>query len=271
VRTLLTIAGFDPSSGAGITADLQTFAAHGFFGTSAITSLTVQSTLGVAATHAVDSGLLRQTLDHLYADIALAGVKIGMLGTSGNARAVGEFLQALNEQQLGNSKLPIVFDPVLVSSSGTELYPLAELETLHKELLLSINWLTPNWSELALLTGESVASLDEAVTAAEALNARHAHLNIVATGGNAEPPTDLVRLNNGDVHFITGERVETNSTHGTGCAFASALLCRLVEGEQPLDGARAAKRFVAEAMQRAPTIGHGRGPLNLLWPLTQTS
>jgi hydroxymethylpyrimidine/phosphomethylpyrimidine kinase len=271
VRTLLTIAGFDPSNGAGITADLQTFAAHGFFGTSAITSLTVQSTLGVAATQAVDSALLRHTLDHLCADLPPAGVKIGMLGTSGNARAVGEFLQALSEQESGNLKLPIVFDPVLVSSSGAELYMPAELEILHKEMLSAVSWVTPNWSELALLSGVGVTSVDEAATAAEALNARHPHLNIVATGGDANPPTDLVRLSNGDVHLITGEHVDTSSTHGTGCAFASALLCRLVEGDEPLDAARTAKRFVAEAMRRAPAIGHGRGPLNLLWPLTQPS
>jgi hydroxymethylpyrimidine/phosphomethylpyrimidine kinase len=266
-RIALSIAGFDPSSGAGVTADLKTFASHGIFGTAAITNLTVQSTIGVEGFEPVSGPFLARTLEYLCADLPPTGIKIGMLGTPDVASAVARFLQARHNRSEAEPALPVVLDPALKSSSGRELYPTYGLETLHQRLLPQINWITPNWSELGVLAGTAVHSLAQAETAAAALARRHPHLHIVVTGGDAEPPTDLLRLPGGELHRFPGKRIKTNSTHGTGCAFSSALLCRLLLGDTPVAAIRAAKSFVTEAMLHAPGIGHGHGPLDLLWPL----
>ncbi|HEX4156700.1 MAG TPA: bifunctional hydroxymethylpyrimidine kinase/phosphomethylpyrimidine kinase [Acidobacteriaceae bacterium] len=273
VLTGLTIAGFDPSSGAGVTADLQVFAAHGLFGVSAITSLTMQSTLGVAAVQAVDGAWIRRTLEHLTEDLPVAGIKIGMLGSEAAVRAVAEFLRNLRGRQgvaLGMSAVPVVLDPVLRSSSGHELLSGPGVEALVAELLPLVGWATPNWAELAVLSGREVGNLGQAAEAAAELGRRYSGLGVVATGGDAAEtvgPVDLLWTAEGGVREFRGAWVETRATHGTGCAFSSALLARLVLGDGPVEAVAAAKSYVAEAMRSAPGVGHGRGPLNLLWPL----
>lgn len=266
-RVALSVAGFDPSSGAGVTADLKTFASHGIFGISAITNLTVQSTLGVEGFEPVSGPFLARTLEYLCSDLPPAGIKIGMLGTPDVASAVARFLQSRNNGGESKPFMPIVLDPALKSSSGRELYPAYGLETLHQRLLPQINWVTPNWSELGILAQAPVTSLAQAESAAATLARRHPHLHIVVTGGDAEPPTDILRMPSGELHHFPGKRIKTRSTHGTGCAFSSALLCRLLLGDTPVAAIRAAKNFVAEAMRHAPGLGHGHGPLDLLWPL----
>jgi hydroxymethylpyrimidine/phosphomethylpyrimidine kinase len=278
-KTLLTIAGHDPSSGAGITADLQVFAAFGHFGVSAVTALTVQSTLGVAAIQTVDPTLLRQILEDLVADLPPAGIKIGMLGSAAIAQTVANFLhcrprKALHhavpsaEQGTGaGSEIPIILDPILRASSGASLLDHAALDTLHLHLLPLVTWITPNWPELSALTRLPVTTLADAESATQALAARHPHLHIVATGGDQTEPTDLLRLPCRETHRFAGEHIATTSTHGTGCAFSSALLSRLVLGDTAVAAVAAAKLYVTEAIRRAPQIGHGKGPLNLLWPV----
>lgn len=261
----LTIAGFDPSSGAGVTADLAVFAAHGLYGTAAITALTVQSTIGVAAVEAVDPAWLLHTVEHVSADLPAAGVKIGMLGSDAVVRTVAKFLR------LAPSRVPVVLDPVLRSSSGQQLLDPKALRRLHTELLPIVAWITPNWEELSALTGLRVRKLEEANNAADALGKLHPALHIVVTGGDQDEPVDLLRMPGGAVQSFRGEHVETSSTHGTGCAFSSALLSRLVLGDPPAAAVAGAKAYVAEALRRAPGVGHGRGPLNLLWPLQAAS
>ena len=274
-KTVFTIAGHDPSSGAGITADLQTFAAHGLFGTSAITALTVQSTLGVTEIQPISANFLTHTLRHLTADLPPAGIKIGMLGSGAIAETVTAFLEQGIHRDSPNSSpfepIPVVLDPILRASSGATLLDPAALETLHNRLLPAVTWITPNWSELSALTDLPIRTLAEAETASHALAASHPHLQIVATGGDHAQPTDLLRLPTGEVHRFIGEHIATSSTHGTGCAFSSALLSRLVLGDTPVAAVHAAKRFVAEALRRAPGLGHGKGPLNLLWPLQKAN
>ncbi len=261
---LLSIAGHDPSSGAGITADLPTFAAYGCFGLSAITALTVQSTLGVASVHPVEPAVLRQTLEHLVEDLLPAGIKIGMLGSAANALAITDFLSSG-----GICKgTPIVLDTVLRASSGADLLPAADVASLHKSLLPVVSWITPNWAELAVLAGATpITTLPEAEAAAQLLGKRYPHLHVAVTGGESNPPTDFLRLPTGELHHFPGQHIPTNATHGTGCAFSSALLARLVFGDDPVRAVAAAKHFVAQAMRRAPGLGHGKGPLGLLWPL----
>jgi hydroxymethylpyrimidine/phosphomethylpyrimidine kinase len=259
----LTIAGFDPSNGAGITADLQVFAAHGLFGISAITAQTVQNTSGVASVHPSDSKVLRDTLSHLQADLPPKGLKIGMLATSAIVETVANFLEALPQ----NPKIPIVLDPIILSSSGKPLIDLAGLKLLRDRLLKSVTWITPNWMELQQLTDVNVGNSQQAETALNTLAHHHPHLHIVATGGDQTNPTDLLRLPDGTIHAFTSQRIESTSTHGTGCAFSAALLSNLILGKNPVEAVTEAKSFVEGAISHAPGLGQGRGPLNLLWPL----
>jgi hydroxymethylpyrimidine/phosphomethylpyrimidine kinase len=255
MQTVLTIAGFDPSSGAGVTADLMVFAAHGLFGTSCITSLTVQSTVGVMRTSAVAPELVRETLDCLQEDLPAAGIKIGMLGTAATVRVVADFLARLK------ARVPVVLDPVVRSSSGRKLLDEEGVEVMRERLLPLVDWATPNVEELGVLTGMVVRGRDEVVEAALALQRRG--VNVVATGGHLEPPDDLVVMTGGEMQWLAGERIVSRSTHGTGCAFSSALLSRIVLGEGGVEAARGAKEYVAGAMRLAVPMGRGRGPLRL--------
>ena len=261
----LTIAGHDPSSGAGISADLQVLTAHGHFGVSAITALTIQSTLGVASVEPVSGQVLTRVLDHLTADLSLSGIKIGMMGTSEVILSVADFLS--RQAPPSKPQIPYVLDPVLSSSSGASLLEPSGLELFCGKLLPLVSWITPNWAELALLTGRPVTTMSEAEAAAHILGSAYPHLYVVVTGGDQPVPTDLLRLRSGELHHLPGERLETTSTHGTGCAFSSALLANLILKKTPLEAVLSSKKYVFEAIRRAPAIGHGRGPLNLLWPL----
>jgi hydroxymethylpyrimidine/phosphomethylpyrimidine kinase len=268
VQKPLTIAGHDPSSGAGVTADLQTFAAHRLFGTSAITALTVQSTLGVAEIQPVAPALLQHTLEYLCSDLPPAGIKIGILGSAEIVATVAAFLASINPRTDDQLNAPVVLDPILRASSGADLLPAEAIEMLHQQLLPSVSWITPNWFELSALTSLPINDLAEAEAATHALAQRHPHLHIVATAGDHSQPTDILRLPSGEIHSFSGEHIDTTSTHGTGCAFSAALLCLLVLRDPPVEAVRGAKHFVTEAIRHAPNLGHGRGPLNLLWHLS---
>jgi hydroxymethylpyrimidine/phosphomethylpyrimidine kinase len=267
MQTVLTIAGFDPSSGAGVTADLMVFAAHGLFGTSCITCLTVQSTVGVVATQAIDAGMVRSTLDCLQADLPVVGIKIGMLATAANVSAVIDFLGGLRRQE---QRVVVVLDPVLRSSSGRELLDDVGVELLGEELLPLVDWVTPNLDELGILTGRSVVRRDDVAEAAKALQSRWGGLNVFATGGHLNPPDDLVLTAEGEMRWLPGEQIASRSTHGTGCALSSALLSRLILGDDAFSAALAAKRYVAEAIRSASPLGRGHGPINHLWPLRRS-
>jgi hydroxymethylpyrimidine/phosphomethylpyrimidine kinase len=260
----LTIAGFDPSSGAGITADLMVFAAHRLFGTSCITSLTVQSTLGVVDSFPVEASTVTATLDCLQADIPPAGIKIGMLATSQTVAAVADYLERIRHKGfLG----PVVLDPVIRSSSGRELLDDRGIDLLRERLLPLVNWVTPNLDELSLLTGMAVSVKADLPSAASDLQAMGRELNVLATAGHLDPPDDYLLTASGEAHWLPGVHIETTSNHGTGCALSSALLCRLVAGDEPYAACVAAKNYVTGGLREARSIGQGRGPLNHLWIL----
>lgn len=262
----LTIAGFDPSSGAGITADLKVFAAHGVYGLAAITALTVQSTRGVRRVEPVAPEVLLETLSCLAEDLPIAGVKIGMLGSPAAVRVVADFL--------GKSGIPtgkVVLDPVLRSSFGRELLSQEGTARLKSDLLPRVGWITPNLEELSVLAGVRVSGWKAVPEAAERLAAKCPGLNIVVTGGHLERPDDFLRAADGSAEWFSGQRVETMSTHGTGCAFSSALLARLLAGDAPAEAVAAAKEYVAGAMRAARPMGHGRGPMHHLYRLGQDS
>ncbi len=262
--TLLTIAGFDPSSGAGITADLLVFAAHGCFGTSCITALTVQSTTGVRAVVPVEASTVSATLACLHEDLPPDGIKIGMLATEAVVSRTTTHLEEIRRAR----RVPVVLDPVLRSSSGKPLLTPEAVGRLRHDLLPQVDWITPNLEELAILTGRHCRTRSEVVEAGRALQAMAPHLHVLVTGGHLDPPDDLLFGIDAEPRWIRGERIETQATHGTGCAFSSALLARLVLGDGGLAAARAAKQYVRRAMETAPGIGSGRGPLNHLWPVT---
>jgi len=274
--TVLTIAGFDPSSGAGVTADLMVFAAHGLFGTTCIAALTVQSTLGVRSVHATPASVVGDTLECLQADLPPDGVKIGMVGNRDNLNRICDYLDEYQQIHEKQSAAVVVLDPVLRSTSGRELLDPAGTLLLRERLLPLVDWITPNVDELAAFAGlpvnrhEDVAAACRALQAAVALKVgqpRRARLGIVATGGHLSPPDDFLLTPNGEELWLRGERVETRSSHGTGCAFSSAFLSRLVLGDSPDQAAQAAKDYVAGALRTAEQRGGGNGPLNLLWPL----
>jgi hydroxymethylpyrimidine/phosphomethylpyrimidine kinase len=264
MRTVLTIAGFDPSSGAGVTADLMVFAAHGLFGTSAITSLTVQSTTGVRASEPIPARLLAETLDCLHVDLPPAGVKLGMLGTADTVEVVADYLERVRR----SAEPPrIVLDPVIRSSSGRELLEPRGVDLLKERLLPLVDWVTPNLTELSILAEARVGTAAEVLPAVQALQSRYPHLNVLATGGHLEEPDDLLAAAGTEPLWIRGEHINSRSTHGTGCALSSALLAGLSMGDRPYDAAVRAKHYVAEAIRRAVPFGHGNGPLNHLWSL----
>lgn len=255
-KVALTIAGFDPSTGAGITADLKVFLNHGFYGVAAITALTVQSSQGVRRVEAVEGRLLRETLDCLAGDLSLAGVKIGMLGS---AEAVGEVTGFLSRAGIPRER--VVLDPVLVSSSGAPLLEPTGIDVLKKDLLPAVGWVTPNVDELGALTGSDAYLHPDIPDEARRVADLAPGLNVVVTGGHLNPPDDFLLTADGTETWFPGSRFDTTSTHGTGCVFSSALLCRLLAGDGPANAVRGAKEFVRQALETAVPLGRGKGPV----------
>jgi hydroxymethylpyrimidine/phosphomethylpyrimidine kinase len=261
----LTIAGFDPSSGAGITADLKVFAAHHIYGMACITALTVQSTLGVQRVEPVAANTIRETLSCLREDVSPSGVKIGMLATT---EAVSEVARFLTEAGIDRQR--VVLDPVIRSSSGRELLSIAGVNRLRAELLPLVGWITPNLDELALLIESGPVRRENIPAAAAKLQelARQAgnpELHGIVTGGHLDHPDDFLRTPEGEEAWFSAERVETSSTHGTGCAFSSALLCHLIKGAGPKEAVAVAKDYVTDVLKAAYPVGRGKGPMHHLF------
>ncbi len=269
---VLTIAGFDPSSGAGVTADIKTMAAHGCYGVACITAMTVQSTAGVLRMEAVDAGLVTETLEELAADIPIEAVHIGMLGSAKVVRAVAEFLGPRSGKAgLSNKLRNIVLDPILKSSSGAELLDAAGIRLLVEKLIPLADVITPNVDEAALLTGLKVKDLDEMRAAAAKFHAMSSAA-VVITGGHLEKAIDLLSFTRqGEVQeeVFKAERQRSNSTHGTGCAFATAMACHLALGRGLAEAALLAKIYVAAAIAAGHPLGRGTGPVHHLYRMNQ--
>jgi hydroxymethylpyrimidine/phosphomethylpyrimidine kinase len=261
---VLTIAGFDPSSGAGITADIKTIAAHGCYGVACITALTVQSTAGVRRVEAVDSGLVTETLAELASDVEILAVHIGMLGSGKIVRTVADFLAA---HKLSN----IVLDPILKSSSGADLLDAAGVRSLAEMLIPLASVLTPNIDEAAALTGLPVTDPEQMRAAARRLHEMSASA-VVITGGHLEKAIDLLSFTGSrgiEQELFKSARLKSNSTHGTGCAFATAIACHLAMGRGLPEAVLLAKAYVAAAIGNAHPLGHGVGPVHHLYRMQQ--
>jgi hydroxymethylpyrimidine/phosphomethylpyrimidine kinase len=330
---VLTIAGFDPSSGAGITADIKTIAAHGCYGISCITALTVQSTTGVREVSPVPATLVRSTLQELAADLPISAIHIGMLGSGEVANVVTDFLtdllsrdslskksgasidchpdrsapdsgarsggtlrspRATTEVDSAEQSFPaIILDPILRSSSGADLLDAAGQEILRQRLLPLATVVTPNLDEATVLTGQPVISLDDMYKSAEVLHKMGARAVVVKGGhlegmetvdllSQAEPNTTAEKVDEStsarqssarEVQALTqefhGVKIDSRATHGTGCAFASALACNLALKKPFPEAVSAAKQFVSDAIAHAYPLGHGHGPMNHLFMLDQ--
>jgi hydroxymethylpyrimidine/phosphomethylpyrimidine kinase len=261
---VMTIAGFDPSSGAGITADVKTIAAHECYGVCCITALTVQSTQGVRRVEGVDPKIIRETLQELVSDLGVDAVHIGMLGNGPVVEVVADFLE--------EARLPhVVLDPILKSSSGADLLDGAGTQVLIKKLIPLAEVVTPNLGEASVLTGNAVTNLDgmrEAATRLHALGAA----NVVVTGGHLEKAIDLLSFATArgpEQEVFKADRQRSNSTHGTGCAFATALACHLAHGRGLPEAVLLSKVYVSAAIAQAYPLGHGVGPLHHLYRMGQ--
>ncbi len=255
-----TIAGFDPSSGAGITADLKTISSFDCYGVSCITALTVQNTLGVRRVEPVSPDTVLETLQALLDDLPPNAIKIGMLASAGVTNAVADFLEGLHQPSC-----PIVLDPILRSSSGAELLDAAGTRLLLARLLPLATVVTPNRSEAALLTGLN----GDAESMARALRRLGAAAAVV-TGGdatdreaNAEDVLAYAAEGMELVETLSAPRIPSSATHGTGCAFSTAIACALARGQNIPTAVTSAKAFVRRSIERAPGLGHGKGPMGL--------
>lgn len=250
---LLTISGFDPSCGAGTAADLKTFAAHGCYGVAAITALTVQNTVSVEDVHIVPSATLRAQLEVLAKDSVIAAVKIGMLGNCGNAEAVADFLDA-------HKFAHVVHDPVMKSSSGTELLDVAGVKFVATELLKRASVITPNVPEAETLAGMTIKDVGEMEAAARKIVEMGARA-VIVKGGHMEKAVDVL-FDGNDMMPLAGDKGKEELLHGTGCTFASALAAHLAAGRSLFEAATLAKAYVTKAIEKAYPTGKGRVPLD---------
>lgn len=254
----LTIAGSDSSGGAGIQADLKTFAALGVYGASVIVALTAQNTLGVTGIHDVPADFVRAQIDAVFSDLDVDAVKIGMLSQAASIEAVAK---GLADHRAKN----IVLDPVMVATSGDRLLAADAVEALRKLLIPRALAVTPNLPEAAALVGTSPARNDKEmeVQARELLALGARNVLIKGGHGSGDESIDLL-IGAGDVVRLSAKRIATKNLHGTGCTLSSAIAAGLAKGLDLKEASRQAKAYVTAAIAAADTlkVGHGHGPLN---------
>ena len=258
MRTVLTIAGSDSGGGAGIQADLKTFAALGVYGTSAITAVTAQNTIGVTALSALSADLVTAQIEAVASDIQIHATKTGMLANAAIAEAVAA---AIEELDLPN----VVVDPVMVAKSGDRLLDDEGVRTLCTELLPRALLVTPNIPEAEVLSGRRIVSADDAREAARRIHGMGPSA-VIVKGGHAAGDEIVDLLFDGErfSEFRTA-RVSTRHTHGTGCTFASAIAANLALGHALADATSRAQAYVVGAIRHGLPIGKGHGPLNHFW------
>ena len=262
MRTALTIAGSDSGAGAGIQADLKTFAAHGVYGTSAITAVTAQNTLGVVAWQALPADLVTAQIEAVAGDIGADAVKVGMLGNAAIVEAVAAAIAALD--------LPlVVVDPVMVAKGGDRLLAEDAIAAMRAELLPRAHVVTPNIPEAEALADMRIESVEHMKRAGRRILelgprvvlVKGGHLDV---GEGARYAVDVACMH--DKSFeLRAPRVQTSHTHGTGCTLSSAIAAHLALGRGDRDALTLAKEYVSGAIREAPGIGRGHGPLNHFW------
>lgn len=255
---VLSIAGSDSGGGAGIQADLKTFSALGCFGMTAITALTAQNTCGVRAIHGVPPQMLRDQIDAVMEDIGADAVKIGMLHAPEIVRTVA---QAIDRHALQN----VVFDPVMVATSGAVLIDQSAIDVLVQELFPRVTVITPNLDEAALLVGRPLHSVEDMEQAAQELLGKGARA-VLLKGGHlpGETVIDLLMTADGEKFRMEAPRIHSPNSHGTGCTLSSAIAAHLALGATLIDAVEHARSYVRGALLAGAVVrtGHGSGPLN---------
>ena len=251
----LTIAGSDSGGGAGIQADLKTFHRFGVFGTSAITAVTAQNTLGVDDWVALDPEFVRKQIDAVAADLRPGAVKTGMLGTAAVVKVTADAIAT-------HGLRPYVLDPVMVATSGDQLLDAAAVEHVRTRLVPMADLVTPNLDEAEVLLGGRPTNEAEMRDAAERLVRELGARAALVKGGHLDGDEVVDVFHDGTTRCFRRPRVRTTSTHGTGCTLSAAIAARLALGDSLEDAVGTALAFVQRAIETAPRIGSGHGPLN---------
>lgn len=254
IPVALTIAGSDSGGGAGIQADLKTFAALGVYGTSALTAVTAQNTREVTAIKELCPEMVAAQIEAVVSDIGVNAAKTGMLSSAGLIEIVAEEVRKHKIKKL-------VVDPVMVSKSGAALLQPEAVDILVTELLPCALVVTPNWPEAERLVGHRIETKEEAKEAGRKIAGMGPKIVVLKGGHRTGKAVDLVFDGKRFTQLIA-ERVQTTSTHGTGCTFSAAIAAGLAKGLAPLAAIKAAKHYLTLAIQRAYPIGHGHGPVN---------
>jgi len=257
---VLIIAGSDSGGGAGIQADIKTVTALGGYATTAVTALTVQNTLGVTGVIPTAPWAVRAQMEAVLSDIGADALKTGMLG---DKALIETLAQAFADLAPG---IPRVVDPVMVATSGDSLLPAAAVDALRQLMIPDANVVTPNAPEAEVLTGKAVDGINGQRRAAEKLLEMGAKAALVK-GGHIPGDTiiDVLATRDGE-HFFDGERIETTSTHGTGCTLASGIAAGIARGLKLTDAVALSRAYLVEAIRRAPGLGQGHGPVDHGWP-----
>lgn len=257
IPQVLTIAGSDSGGGAGIQADIKTFQERDVFGLSVITAVTAQNTLGVQAVHPVPVESVRDQWEAIFSDFTISAIKTGMLVN-------GDYMKLISEVYRDVSKVPLVIDPVMIAKGGHSLMEETAIQVMKDTLAPLAHVITPNIPEAEALTGMSIESTEDMLKAAQQLRDKGSK-NVVIKGGHAvdkEKAEDLLLLENGEVIWLSTERIETKDTHGTGCTFSACIAAELGKGQSVEDAVRTAKAYIQAAIKHGLDIGHGHGPTN---------
>ncbi len=252
----MTIAGSDSGAGAGIQADLKTFAALGVYGTSAITAITAQNTEGVRAAFELPIDIIEAQIDAIMEDIGADAAKTGMLSSPAIIEAVAARVKKWN--------LRLVVDPVMVAKGGASLLHPDAVTTLRTILLPLAEVVTPNLPEAEVLAGQPIRTLDDMRTAARAIHALGPRYVVVKGGHSATDPIDIFFDGEAFVE-LRAQRLQTRHTHGTGCTFSAAIAAFIARGWSVEEAVTRAKRYITGAIRNAPGIGHGHGPVDHFW------
>lgn len=261
MKTALTIAGSDPSGGAGVQADLKTFAAHGVYGMSVITSLTAQNTKGVYGVYDIPEDFVAAQLDAVFSDIFPDSVKIGMVSSGGIIMTIAEKLRQYGAKN-------VVLDTVMVSTSGCPLLKDSAADALTKYLFPLADIITPNLYEARMLCGFDIKSKDDMVRAAEYIFGKYGVRTLIKGGHLANTSSDL--LYDGGADWFGGQKIDNPNTHGTGCTLSSAIAANLAMGFDMKTAVKNSKGYITAALSDMLDLGHGSGPLNHMYKINPT-
>ena len=255
IPVALTIAGSDSGAGAGIQADLKTFAALGVYGVTVITAITAQNTVGVRAVQEIDPAVIAAQLDAVAEDFSIGALKTGMLSS---APIIEIVVAGIRRHRLG----PLVVDPVMIAKSGDRLLREDAVESLRRLLLPVAHVVTPNIPEAEVLAGRPIRSHSDRVAAGRAILELGVQAVVIKGGHSDEDPIVDLLVDHDGVHEFRAARIATSSTHGTGCTFSAAIAASLARGRDLPDAVGEARDYLSRLLAAAPGLGHGHGPMN---------